>query len=464
MNNSDKTAQDRWSAVEAAIGREARVALEEHYALFDERFYLWLADLYEPGVGGFYYSGSARDAEGYLPDIESTVQALTFLDNSGMTDSVGGWQYAFSQRTEDRILSFVKGLQSPEDGYFYHPQWEGLTYIPSRLARDVNWADCVFSVFSEKYYSVFKEQGISDAERVERMKKYMPLYNTPSGRAGSLGEPRKGILKSNAGGSAEKWTPQLRSLEAFRDYLYSKNLLEQSYNVGNEIGSQCNQIKQRDREALLAGEPVGYEATVKELFDSAVNPENGLWEKRVRYDSVNGLMKIASFYNAMGWEMPYPERGIESAISIAALASADCDGKTASNAVDVYNPWVAISKIFKNINDFGSASSRERAKGYRAMLNGSAAEMIRATTKKNRAFSKSDGSFGYHSGETTCTHSQRMPVAPPINGYGDVNGGCISSTGIIFNMCAGLGINEIRPSLFGSSDLQKFVSRIEEKG
>ncbi|MBP3582608.1 MAG: hypothetical protein J6K44_01065, partial [Clostridia bacterium] len=115
MNNSDKTAQDRWSAVEAAIGREARVALEEHYALFDERFYLWLADLYEPGVGGFYYSGSARDAEGYLPDIESTVQALTFLDNSGMTDSVGGWQYAFSQRTEDRILSFVKGLQSPED-------------------------------------------------------------------------------------------------------------------------------------------------------------------------------------------------------------------------------------------------------------------------------------------------------------------------------------------------------------
>ena len=68
-------------------------ALRAQYALYDERFYLWLADLYNPGEydedgnplgGGFYYSNSARDTEGYLIDIESTAQTLTFLVSSGM--------------------------------------------------------------------------------------------------------------------------------------------------------------------------------------------------------------------------------------------------------------------------------------------------------------------------------------------------------------------------------------------
>ena len=39
----------------------------------------WLANLYDSEQGGFYYSASARDYEGFLPDIESTKQAITFF-------------------------------------------------------------------------------------------------------------------------------------------------------------------------------------------------------------------------------------------------------------------------------------------------------------------------------------------------------------------------------------------------
>ena len=58
------------------IGKEGGEALEYLYNMFDERIYLWLADLWEPEFGAFYFSNSGRDTDGYLPDIESTVQAL----------------------------------------------------------------------------------------------------------------------------------------------------------------------------------------------------------------------------------------------------------------------------------------------------------------------------------------------------------------------------------------------------
>ncbi len=36
----------------------------------------WLASLYDPKTGGFYYSVSARDSDRFFPDLESTYQAV----------------------------------------------------------------------------------------------------------------------------------------------------------------------------------------------------------------------------------------------------------------------------------------------------------------------------------------------------------------------------------------------------
>ena len=52
----------------------------------------WLANLYYADIGGFYFSNSARNFNGFLPDLESTVQALGFITNSGMAKSYDGSQ------------------------------------------------------------------------------------------------------------------------------------------------------------------------------------------------------------------------------------------------------------------------------------------------------------------------------------------------------------------------------------
>ncbi len=468
LREADKAlSAEQWARVSERLGEDAVEALREHYALFDERFYLWLADLYDPATGGFYYSTSARDTDGYLPDIESTVQALAFLTNSGMTASCGGhWKYLFPVEMEDKLLEFARSLQSPEDGYFYHPQWEGMTYPPSRLARDAGWATQVFDNYYKKYEKIYIEQGIPEEERRELLKKYMPDYNTPNGHKGRYGEPKKGRRDGdeNSSGAAEKWTPQLRSLDAWREYLMQKPLTTKSYPVGNEVSSQSAQIRKRDKEAAEYGEPTGYVEMTREFFDSQIRSDNGVWEETVKYDAVNGLMKISGLYNSMGWELPYADKGIESAMYIALLDEPDCVGKEPTGSVDVYNPWVVISQIFANWKN--CYKDRELAEKniehYRKVLADKAAEMIRATTKKTKRFAKENGAFGYTWGVPPL-RSQGMPVSVPGIVEGDVNGGCISCTGVLNHMCSGLGISDIKPAIFYSADLAKFLERIEKR-
>jgi len=471
LKNDMAENEKRWEEVESLLGKEARLALEEYYARFDERLYLWLADLYDPKRGGFYCTVAARDSEGYLPDIQSTAQVLAFLDNSGMTRAYGGWQYALPERISDAIAEFAKGLQSSVDGYIYHPQWEGMKYTDSRLGRDAVWLGEILRPLYRRYAEQYRSEGYTEKEVGELLKKYMPYWDAPTGQKGSLGAPERGSAKAKV--PTSKWTPQLRSLDAWRAYLYGGNvgddsfegldLAADSYTVGNRFNAQMTQIIQRDAEAAANGEPTGYAALTKEFLDRGANAANGLFEKDVKYNSVNGLMKIITVYNAMHWALPYPERAMESAIAVARLDALDIDGKGAVAAVDVYNPWVAISAIFINVESYNDSIEYEAFnKKWRSEIKKNAADMIRGTGEKISKFAKCDGSYGYHWGAPS-VHAQGMPVTVPGVVCGDVDGGCISSTGTLGRICATLGIKDIAPSLFTSDDLERFVKRIEEK-
>ena len=461
----EELCKKEWLRVYERIGAAAADALREHYAMFDERLYLWLTELYDPETGGFYYSSSARDADGFLPDIESTKQVMSFINGTGMCRCLGGWEYVFNTETEQGFISFLKSRQSSENGYFYHPQWEGLDYTPSRLARDLNWATQMLDAYYKKYDRIYTEAGVPEAKKRDLLKKYMPDYNTPNGHMGIYGEPRKGKKDAEIGVTgAEKWTPQLRSLDSWREYLYEKELMVRSYHTGSEIGSQATQIRARDNEARALGEPTGYMATTKEFFDSQICPQSGVWDKDVKYYSVNGLMKVSELYNIMGWEIPYAERGIESAMTVALFDGVDCDGKYASGSVDVYNPWVVISNIFRNWEKY--CVNRELAEKnimhYRKQLWERMPDMIHATSKKTAKFAKENGAYGYTWGVPPL-RSQGMPVSIAGVVEGDVNGANIACKGILVNMCDGLGIKDIMPSVFYSADLRKFLNRIEER-
>ena len=73
-------------------GKEIVAAYKDLYSVHDKRMISWLAKLFDPDIGGFYYSNSGRDNEYidfkgkrhyFLPDIESTIQA-------GLADAVIG--------------------------------------------------------------------------------------------------------------------------------------------------------------------------------------------------------------------------------------------------------------------------------------------------------------------------------------------------------------------------------------
>ena len=467
--------------------------MKAYYTLFDERLYLWLADLYDSTSGGFYCTNVGRDNQGFLPDIQSTGQALAFLNNSGMTKAWGGWEYALPAEITDAIAEFAKSLQSPKDGYFYHPQWEGLTYTASRLGRDVTWAGEILKPLYSMYSAKYAEAGYSEEEISELLKKYMPYWDTPGGQKGSLGKPTggsvgavsaKGLtlrLSSDRSGavamaaltviaaSDSTWTPQLRSLDAWRAYLYGGtadgvsfegfNLEEDSYTPGNALNAQMSQIQERDKEAARKGERTGYVELTMKFLDESVKAHNGLWENELTYNAVNGLMKILTVYNGMHRALPYPERAMESAIAVATLSTPDTDGKEPTAAVDVYNPWVCISGIFTNVESYNKSIDIEEFESvWRTAVTENAADMIKGTASKIVKFAKDDGSYGYHWGAPP-SQAQGMPVT--IDGVvcGDVDGACLCSTGSLSRMCDALGLSDY-PSLFASYDMEIFSRRL----
>lgn len=481
-----------WSEVEELLGTEVKVALEEFYGMYDERFYLWLADLYDPVTGGFYCTNAARDTQDYLPDIQSTAQVLAFLNNSGMTKNHGGWEYALPSKITDSISEFVKGLQSSQDGYFYHPQWEGLQYTASRLGRDVTWASEILQPLYKLYESKYKAEGYTEQEMAELLEKYMPYWDTPGGLKGSKGKPglssvsyeyltgrlnnmskKSAVAAVSSVVSTSSWTDQLQSLACWRAYLYGGtvdgktfaglDLAGDSYTVGNTLSAQVSQIKQRDAEAKGNGEISGYVELTRKFLDDGVNSHNGLWEDEVKYNSVNGLMKIVSVYNAMQWELLYPSKAMESAIAVARLTEPDLDGKEPIAAVDVYNPWVCISGIFTNVSTYNNTLNRSEFEStWRTYVQKSAVDMIKGTAKKIAKFSKDDGSYGYHWGAPP-VNAQGMPVTVSGVVCGDVDGACLSSTGTITRMCDALGLSTV-PALFGAKDMEIFSRRLMGHG
>lgn len=130
----DDAFERRW---DCAPSQEISAAAQALYALYDpEALIRFFASLWDGERGGFYYSHSARDHEGFDADIESTYQILNIIRNMGAADGTDrDLPLLLGQDMTARIVSFVQGMQSDEDGYFYHPQWRESSGI-LRVHRD----------------------------------------------------------------------------------------------------------------------------------------------------------------------------------------------------------------------------------------------------------------------------------------------------------------------------------------
>ncbi len=386
------------------IGKEALMDLRDIMSLFDEGIYIWLSSLYDKETGAFYYSESGRDTEGYLPDLESTAQALNYLESSGLTGGIPYGKY-LPEDMKNTLLSFVDSLIDPSDGYFYHPQW-GKYIATSRRGRDLSW-------------------GVELYKELNSAPKYPTAYERLAQNTKGDGIP-----------------DHLKKPENFKTYLESLDIENNSYSVGNTLQAQVKQI-------LAAGEEY-----TSLFFDwlSKHQKSNGLWQNEISFGSVNGLMKFMLMYTAAGAKLPRAKEALKSAIDVATMKDLNI-----SFCCQFYNPLVAINCILLNIS---KNAGKEESYELQKELIARACEIIKETKRRVLTCRKENGAYSYTPWRTSHV-SQEAPVAAMNTNEADVNATCISSGGTMRNLCQMLGIERI--PLFTGEDGKLFLELIKQK-
>lgn len=407
------TAQnEKWAALEARVnemggdGAAVVEAMKEHYTLYGESLYLWLAGLYDSKTGGWYYSNSGRDNEPFRPDIESTEQATNLMLGSGLIESTAD----LPERMREEITAFTKSLLDPEDGYIYHPQW-GKDINDSRRGRDLSWA----IQLSEQY-------GFT-----------LPYPTALDRLAG----------KTDESSSDSVLAEHLRSPEALIKYLDELDWEGDAYYAGNMVSAQATQIV-----------AAGLTDTAVEYVNGKQNPETGLWGERGGYYAINALLKISGAYTTFKSIFPNAHKAAESAI--ACLTS---DERCLTSCYH-YNAWFSLTNIRNLLTKYGGEEGRLEADKILRTLIKSAPETIRATRRKVLDFAKPDGAFSYLQPCST-GFSQKMPVSIHQTVESDVNASVISSTGITRNMYVALGLGDYIVPMYGEEDRKKFLDALK---
>ena len=421
--------EEEFAAISENFSEDAMKEFRNLYSLYDERAYVWLANLWDPDIGAFYYSQSARNTQGFLPDLESTAQALLFLSESGMVaDYEGSYAAALPDDMAASIIKYVKESQDPIDGYFYHKQW-GKSVGDNRLGRDLGWATRMLYAFGTK-----------------------PYWDTKNGVDGEFGAPGKVVaptasLRLSPAVAVSMVVPTaaeyLDSLELFKKHLEEDFDWEtNSYAAGNAIESDIGQIQNADKEyakALIS-------------FLNSKQKENGLWEDEITYDSVNGLMKISAVYTSLGVNIPRAKEAMASALQM--LKSTD----KVVHVCSVYNPWEAVSNVLNTIEK--TAGVAECAE-LRAQFRAEAAELIRITAEKLATFKKADGGFSYYI-KYSAANSQGSAVAVDKSEESDVNATMICTNSTIRAMFEVFGVNQV--ARYTTADYARFSDELLDLG
>ncbi|MBQ8302599.1 MAG: hypothetical protein IJX97_03505 [Clostridia bacterium] len=462
-----------WDRIAAQIGGELGESIVEaskdYYSMFDSKLVTWMANLYDPDTGAFYYSNSGRNTIGYGPDIESTEQALNFLASTGVFAGIGHSYNNIPDWMKEAMLNWLKPMQDP-NGYFYHPQWskKDTDNHLSRRGRDLERAVALLGICGAKptYDTITGIKGdhtLIDGTKVDSNGNILvsaKVLLTPLGT--SCAEAVSRIVPTAADDSLI--TPTLRTEQGFRDYLASLDIRGDSYTVGNELAAQAPQFKNRETQLKQTGAGWSLVGILEEWLFENQNKENGLWyyidesdPAYSIYDGVNGLLKIGSLYNQVGMEFPCPLEAIESAI-----AGIYTD-EVAETVCFAYNTWFAVYLIMNNVMEFSDdkIAAAKQMEEIRQTLLEDAPNSILHTRDKVATFLKQDGSFSYMPGETSA-NSQGMPVALAGTNEGDINATTICAQGTHGYMFYVLDIDAPKP--FGLAEYYLFMHTLENLG
>ena len=399
--------EHRFDEAEAVMGKEAADALRKLYDFYGKDWLYWLASLYDAKRGAFYFNDSARDNPQFLPDVESTCQAINMIGYLGALDYYNGVSVdAFPKDMQKNCVKFVQNMQCNDDGYFYHEQW-GKDIGYNRRNRDFNQSLSLLGRFGAN-----------------------PLYPT------ALDRLKNDTAKQNSESSMPE---HLLSKEAMKKFLDELDINHNSYRTGHAISSQVNQIT-----------AAGLADFVIDYINEHQYADTGLWEEEANYDTLSGVIKLSGALSGLGSYLHRADKLVESTISVI------LSDETPGFICHVFNPWGAFSSVINGLQK-SDKKLDFTAEDVRAMIYKRLPELVDKTIEKFAEFKKPGGTFSHYQDRSTPT-AQGSPIS--LGGYeGDVNSLACAMHYPLNGIFGVLGIKKI--PMINNDDFQKFRAIIE---
>ena len=400
---------DRLRTYSEIMGSEGAVAfVEACERMYGESLYEWVASLYDPDTGAFYFSESARDNFGFLPVVDNMALATNIIVYLGIVptpDKVLAWE----QMT--KVASWAQLAHSNRDGYFYHPQW-GTNVSNTRQNYDISGFEWTIDNYGFGEY-FFSDAYFRAGRGGQRGKLYPITYKVTESTAAAVSrvvaasDPALASEVALAGmyDSANdlraaldaKWEAVGGDSFAFASYMSSIASRIQRYGLSDACAGWLGEKQEAIQEALVADG----------------KQKNGLWEKEVHFESVAAIYHLSLTYNTIRRPMEYPEQIIETIIDY--LATGPDPASAKKFGMDyTYAPFTAIAQTVNNVETYRSASGRALVI-FNNIISRRAVELVTAAEANLSLFKKDDGSYSYYPDEAHSSYQGILSSMPGTN-------------------------------------------------
>ena len=359
------------------IDKDVLASLKKLDSKYDVSLLDWLISLYDKESGGFYYAASARDTEGFEPDIESTYQAISgilfsvgicqrsYIDSSGQKAGTANGVPETPEYFRNKAVKFMQDRQDPDDGYFYDKQF-GKNVVDSKRERNLDQGKNLLASFDVK-----------------------PLYPLPYERV-SVNEK----LRTADGDSA--LPIQYTSEAEFKKWADSLPWATDPYYCGNALVAGINTIN-----------GTGLTDYVVKYITDRQNKVTGMWGEECNFLALNAAMKLSYFYNQNTVPYPNVENMLKSVVEIVKK-------ETPSTLSATWNPLALVR------NARNSFPERKFPPELQELINPHYAELFNILADRVDAFKQPDNGYGYLPYGSSAK-SQEATVSLGLR-EGDVNG------------------------------------------
>ena len=332
-NNSSPYIAARKLSRESA---ELSAALKKANRVLSQDVVDWLAGLYDPDAGGFYYCESGRDNQGFSADIESTYQAFCMLSELGFFAD----DKYIPEEIKTKVGEYIQQRQAEDDGYFYDPQFGKNVTVSKR------------------------ERNLGHGKSLLSMTGFKALYPYPDERTKA-----KSFAKT---ADSDSLPEMYQSAEAYRKWISDQPWSTNPYASGNNVAASSSMAKS-----------LGYGDILIEELNKRQNAETGLWGGSDRkYLQLNASMKCAAAYQTVNYPYPNMDNMIDSVVYI---VENDMPGEIAP----AWNP-LALLKYAKAT--YGGVLKPEQTE----RLNAAAPRIVSKIADNVMAFKQKDGGFSYY--------------------------------------------------------------------